>query len=187
MRASLPARAALGFLLAAGAAGCSDARISGTSGKKVAVLDRVQPGATVNGLNVQGEDVTRQVGTVGDTYLQATAIYSLREGETVQATLQIAELTSKARPEDDKFRDSLVTVISGKKGVPTRVGPDLVYLTASARKRLALWFRGRDLYILTTREDYEQPRALLRAALQVGAEGATTDGAGTTETTAAGS
>ena len=86
----------------------------------------------------------------------------------MQATLQIARFNAAARPEDEEFREGLVQNLGGTAGIPTRVGEELVYITQGAKQQVAAWFRGKDMYVLTMRQEFEQPRALLREALEVG-------------------
>jgi hypothetical protein len=50
---------------------------------------------------------------------------------------------------------------------PVRLGHDTVYLTTGTRQSVAVWFKGRYLFVLATRADYEQPRTLLRRALEI--------------------
>ena len=53
--------------------------------------------------------------------------------------------------------------------VPKKVhlGHDVVYLTAGNQQRISVWFRGRYLFVLATRDDFDQPRTLLRQALDI--------------------
>ena len=48
-----------------------------------------------------------------------------------------------------------------------RMGDRTVYVTTGRRQSIAVWFEERHLFILATREEYDQPRTLLREALEI--------------------
>jgi len=41
-----------------------------------------------------------------------------------------------------------------------------VFIMPSGQQTLAVWFRSDDLYVLTVRPEYKQPRRLLRALME---------------------
>jgi hypothetical protein len=47
------------------------------------------------------------------------------------------------------------------------MGDHQVYLTTGRRQSVAVWWKGRHLFILSSREEFETPRSLLRAALEI--------------------
>ena len=48
-----------------------------------------------------------------------------------------------------------------------RLGTDTVYLTTGTKQSIAVWFKDRYLFVLATRADYDEPRTLLRKALEI--------------------
>ena len=48
-----------------------------------------------------------------------------------------------------------------------RLGASTVYLTTGTKQSIAVWFKGRYLFVLATRADYDEPRTLLRKALEI--------------------
>jgi predicted small secreted protein len=162
------ARAAALLLVAASLTACGGGKVQGTLGRNVKQLDSPAPAPEILGLKAQSEDVSKLISTVSDLYVNAVSIYSLRKDDVVQATLQISRFNAKARPNDPEFRKTLVTNLGGSEGTPTTVGKDTVFITQGTRQRVAVWFRAKTVFILTTRDDYDMPRALLRESLQIG-------------------
>lgn len=119
------------------------------------------------GLTVAKEDVSGSLASTKRSYVEATSLYSLRDGDLLQATLQVSRFTPKAEYSTPRFRNSLLNQIGGTRPRTVRVGDDTVYLTSGTKQQLAVWFRGRYMLILATREDYPTPRTLIREALQV--------------------
>jgi hypothetical protein len=119
------------------------------------------------GLKVQPEDPAKTVGKAGDTYVNAVALYSLRKGDLVQATLQVDELNDKARVDSEGFRASLINGIAHTNAQEVRVGSSTVYLSNGLRQRVATWFKGRNLYVLSTRQEYAEPRTIIRKILEL--------------------
>jgi hypothetical protein len=162
------ARAGAIVLVAAALAGCGDSAVRGTAGTRVKPLDDPAPPTELSGLTAQPEDVSKLIATENDLYVDAVSIYSLRREDVVQATLQISRFNDKARPNDEKFRSALVANLGGTEGTPTTVGKDTVFITQGKSQRVAVWFRNKTFFILTTRDDFDMPRSLLRETLQIG-------------------
>ena len=40
-------------------------------------------------------------------------------------------------------------------------------ITTGTKQSIAMWFKGRYLFVLSTRADYDEPRTLLRKALEI--------------------
>ena len=119
------------------------------------------------GLAVAEEDVSGALASTKRSYVEATSLYSLRTGDLLQATLQVSRFTPKAEYATPRFRSSLLNQIGANRPRAVRVGDDTVYLTTGTKQQLAVWFRGRYMLILATREDYPTPRTLIREALEV--------------------
>ena len=43
----------------------------------------------------------------------------------------------------------------------------MVFVTRGKRLGIAVWFRGRDMFVLSIREGYREPKTLIREALEV--------------------
>jgi hypothetical protein len=162
--AALSAAIALGF----GASGA----LGACGGSPKLVVHAVKPLSVpslpnqVLGLTLKPESAD-QFKEAKRPYIDAVAIYSLRQGDTLEATLQISRFDSTARLKEPKFRDSLVGQIGSTTPKQVRVGSDPVWLTTGTRQAVSVWFRGRYMFILSSREDFTQPRSLLRSLLAV--------------------
>lgn len=119
------------------------------------------------GLKVAKEDVSGALASSKRSYVDATTLYSLRTGDLLQATLQVSRFTESSEHTTTKFRNSLLNQIGASRPRSVRVGDDTVYLTTGTKQQLAVWFRGRYMLVLATREDYPTPRTLIRKALEV--------------------
>jgi len=160
------AGAVLGAVVALGSAACG----SGSSAKLV--VHTIQPltlktlPSQVLGLTVKPE-ATDQLKQAKRPFIDAVAFYSLRKGDELEATLQVSHFDDKARLSDPNFVTSLVSQIGSTAPKAVRMGHDTVFLTTGTRQSVSVWLRGRDMFILSSREDFTQPRALLRALLGV--------------------
>ena len=162
------ALALCGLVTAAGFAGCGDdADASGTAGKKVEVLNVASLGGDLSGLTVQKEDVAGNIAKVDAAFVDGVALYSLRADNLVQATLQVSRFIAEGDPGEEKFRDSVINQIGATKPRPFRLGSHTVYLTTGTKQSIAVWFRERYMFILASRSDYDEPRTLLRQALEL--------------------
>lgn len=122
--------------------------------------------AEVVGLTVKAES-SDQFKEAKRPYIDGVALYSLRKGEELEATLQISRFDESARLSDPAFRGSLIAQIGSTAPKEVRMGDDTVYLTSGSRQSVSVWFRGRYMFILSSREEFGQPRALMRALLKV--------------------
>jgi hypothetical protein len=164
----------LGPVLAAGLAavtlaGCarSDASVAATPGKAVQALEIPNLPADLLDLHVAKEDVSASLAKVPAAYIDALSLYSLRHNDLVQATLQVSRFTAGADVASDRFRQTVVNQIGSTAPHTVRLGADTVYLTTGTKQSIAVWFKGRYLFVLATRADYDQPRTLLRKALEI--------------------
>ena len=150
-----------------GACGSDDgASAEGVSGKDIKPLDEELLPGEILGLAVTREDVRDALTDAGSSYVEAAALFGFRRGDLLQATLQASRLAENARPESPEFRTAVVNQIGGVKAQQVRVGRHDVYLTRGSRQRIAVWFTDNELFILSTREDFDQPRTLLRRVLE---------------------
>lgn len=134
--------------------------------KKVEKLDpSVVPGE-LQGLKVSPEEIGGAT-EVKSPFVEKVGLFSLREGELLQGTLQVSKFADNADSEKWRFRLSVVQQIGSTVPKPYRMGDRTVYLTAGKRQSIAVWFEGPHFFVLSTRDDFGQPRALLRSALEI--------------------
>ena len=163
MRRSLAA--ALAVFALAGAA-CADDGVEEAQAAKVEKLgENLVPGEML-GLRVATEDIG-PVQRVKRPYVEAVGLYSLREGEQLQGTLQVSRFTEAAEAEKARFRNSVVQQIGSTVPRQLSMGGEQVWLTTGRRQSVAVWFKGRHVFVLATREEYTTPRSLLRKALEI--------------------
>ena len=155
------------LLVAAAFAGCSsDDGLDQASGKiELIKSDRI-PGEVL-GLQVQSEDVSKTLSELKRSWADGVGLYSFRREELVQATLQINHFNDNARYEDAGFRRQILQQIGGTTPRQINVGDEDVFVTQSTKQTLAIWFEGEHLFVLAIRQDFEKPRSLLRAALEL--------------------
>lgn len=171
MSRSLLRLRSLGAVLAAAVAlaGCarSDASVQPTPGKAVKALEITGLPADIMGLKLAPEDVGEAVAKVPSAFIDGLSLYSLRKDELVMATLQVSRFNDGADVEDDKFRQTVVNQIGSTAPRTVRLGGETVYLTTGTKQSIGVWFRDRHLFVLATRADYDEPRTLLRKALEI--------------------
>ena len=114
------------------------------------------------GLRVQPENVSAQLKGVRRPYIDAVAVYSLRDGDLLKASLQISHFNSAARPNDPDFIGSITSTIGGSAQAPYQVGAQTVYATTASDQVIFTWFRGRQMYVLAVQKNFPFPRTLLR-------------------------
>ena len=170
MTASLRLRS-LGVVVAAvlSLAGCarSDATVAPTPGKAVKTLEIANLPPDLLGLTIAPEDVAEDLGKVPSAFIDALSLYSLRKDDLVQATLQVSRFNDGADVEAHKFRQTVVNQIGSSAPRTVRLGGETVYLTTGTKQSIGVWFKGRHLFVLATRADYDEPRTLLRKALEI--------------------
>jgi hypothetical protein len=161
-------RFVLGLLVVAAlSAACGSNSPTGVSGNAIKPIAADKVPDHILGLEVHEENVKNTLAQAKDTFVQAASIYSLRRASLVQATLQVSVLTDKFNYKSGRQKASLADKIGGARAEPFRLGSETVYLTNGIRQRIAVWFRGRNLFVLSSREDFDKPRGLLRAALEI--------------------
>ena len=146
-------------------AGCGDG--DDEAAAAIAALPDDAVPSEILGLAVEAEDVEERLEGAERNYVDATGLYSLREGDRLQATLQVARLNDDADVDDERFRLSIVNQIGSTEPKAFRMGESTVYLTASKRQSVAVFFEERSFVVLSTLETYESSRALLREVLEL--------------------
>lgn len=161
------AQVVVALVAAAAFVGCGeDDGLDQASGKiELIKSDRI-PGE-VMGLKVQSEDVSKTLSEVKRSWAEAVGLYSFRREELVQATLQINRFNDNADYDNAGFRKRILQQIGGTAPRQIQVGDEDVFVTQSTKQTLAIWFEGEHLFVLSIRQDFEKPRTLLRAALEL--------------------
>lgn len=115
------------------------------------------------GLRVQPERVDlSQIQKVSRPYIDQIAVFSMRQGKLLRATLQVARFNRAARPRDPKFRGSISGVLGGQQPIEAYINGTLVDSAAATSQNIFSWFNGRALFVLSVQQDYQFPRTLLR-------------------------
>jgi hypothetical protein len=150
-------------------AGCarSDASVEPTAGQAVKALEIPNLPADLLGLKLAPENVTEDLAKVPAAFIDALSLYSLRKNDLVMATLQVSRFNDGADVDEDKFRQTVVNQIGSTAPRTVRLGGETVYLTTGTKQSIGVWFKGRHLFVLATRADYDEPRTLLRKALEI--------------------
>ena len=155
-------------VLAAGACGGSDApKTEGLRGKDIEELSADLVPRELLGLQVTREEISDTLAEARGSYVEGAALFAFRAGDLLQATLQVSRFSEEAKPKSAGFRSAVVNQIGGTRAQQVRVGADDVYLTRGNQQRIAVWFKDDYFYVLSTREDFDKPRGLLREVLQV--------------------
>lgn len=123
--------------------------------------------ATVLDLGVAQEDFSATLVAGQEPYIEALSMFGLRRGDLLQATVQVSRFKDAATIEDPLFRRALAGQIGGgAQPNLSRVGEQTVFIMPSGRQTLAVWYGAEEMYVLTVRPEYEQPRRLLRELLE---------------------
>jgi len=150
-------------------AGCtrSDASVAPTPGKAVTALEIPGLPADLMGLKIAPENVSEDLAKVPSTFIDSLSLYSLRHNDLVMATLQVSRFNDGADVQSEKFRQTVVNQIGSSAPRTVRLGGETVYLTTGTKQSIGVWFKDRYLFVLATRADYDEPRTLLRKALEI--------------------
>ncbi|MEY2398683.1 MAG: hypothetical protein QOJ00_1857 [Actinomycetota bacterium] len=159
----------LGVALAATlvASACGTSAPKGTEAKNIKQLPADAVSGTFLGLTPHLEDLKdRLQSEQGNSYVSGVGLYSLRKGDELEATLQLSKLSKTARPKDEKFQQLVAGQIGGTKVQPFVMGGRTVYRSSLRKQSLTSWFTDDYFMILSVRETYKTPRALLRVLLK---------------------
>lgn len=151
-----------GVLASGTACGSEDTR--GVASKNIKTLPADLVKGPVLNLAVTSEDVSEDVTGSEDSnsYIAAVGMYALRDGEKLEATLQVSKFTDKARPKDAAFQNQVATQIGGTKAQKFRMGEHSVFRSSGRKQSIASWFTGNYYFVLSVRDAYATPRTLLR-------------------------
>jgi hypothetical protein len=141
--------------------------VTGTNGRQIRDIGASAVPAQLNGLMVSEEDIRPTIIKGSNTYVSAAGLFSMRENDVVQATLEVGRFNRQADDANPRFQLGFVSQVGGSAPSSARVDDAIVYFTTASKQRVYVWFRNHVYYILLIRSDYPQPRSLLRAALAV--------------------
>lgn len=163
VRRSIAALALVG-VLAGGSAACGSDSSGGVAAKNIKDLPADLIEGPVLGLAVTREDIGGDVTKADESnaYIAAIGLYALRDGEKLEATLQVSKFSSKARPKDPDFQNQVATQIGGQKAQRFRMGDHTVFRSSGRKQSIASWFTGNYYFVLSVRDAYPTPRTLLR-------------------------
>ena len=148
-----------------GACGDEPPAVAAAERREIGELELSIP-LDVDGLDVEEEDITETLQDGRRPYLDAAGLYSFREDDLLQATLQVGRFAPNVDADDEDFINGIITSI-GPGAREVRMGEQQLYLTGADRQTLAVWFRNRHMFILSTRDGFEGGRALLREAVEL--------------------
>lgn len=148
------------------AAACSGGGGTGAiTGKSVIERRQLDVPSQILGLTVKQEDISQDIAALKSaTYVSSVALFTLREGEELQASLQVAGFNDLARPNSAAFKRRVVGLMGGSP-MELKVGTNKVYMIPGNQQIVYTWFRGRAFYVLTARRAYPFRRTLLRKLL----------------------
>lgn len=128
---------------------------------------RVSMPSQILGLRVEQEDVSTLIEEVDRSYFDSVGMFSLREDDLLRATFQLARFNFAARPNDARFRSSIIGLLGSSTPQQILVEDTIVYATSGSEQIVYVWFRDRAMFVLSVHRDFEFPRTLLRRALRV--------------------
>ena len=100
--------------------------------------------------------------------LDAVSLFSLREPtQLLIATLEVGRFSAQAPLSDPSFRQGVISQIGSTEPEALWLGGTEVFATSTTGLTLISWFRGRYLFILAVRDNYSEPKSLVRDALRI--------------------
>ena len=127
------------------------------------------PPSKLGDLIVKQEDVAKVIAAdPHQRYGTSTILYSLRTpANLLEGTLQITKLKPGTPWQNRSFQLSMLSQFGSTVPVAMRVGGYRVYLSSMKGLVLTVWFRDSALVVLSIRDNYKQPKTVLRDALAV--------------------
>lgn len=158
------------FAFAFLASACDGGVTGAVTGAGEVTAPRIQIPDQILGLKVAPEDVSEQVQEVERPYLDAVAMFSLREEDLLRATLQVSRFNRLGRPQSHSFRRQVTAQMGGSVTEELRVEDTVVYTTTGAQQKVYAWIEERGFFVLSVHEDFEFPRTLLRRVVNLNIE-----------------
>lgn len=139
-----------------------------TKARRIAeISEQLVPGEVL-GLVVGKESVSKVLRGARRPYIEAVALYSFRKDELLQATLQVSKFAADTDVDEQFQRTVAGQIVSTGADLPTfRMDDRTVYFGGNAKQSIAVWFRGRYMMILASRSEFDRPRSLLRALIDL--------------------
>jgi len=156
-----------GAFLALATIACGSGGVKDASGDNNAPALAQLP-QQVLGLRVKPEDISSKLKSVKRPYVDAVAVYSLRDGDLLKASLQLNRFNSAARPHDQNFIGTIVSTIGGAAAQQYRMGNEDVYATTATDQVIFTWFKGKGMFVLAVQKSFPFPRTLLRRLIDSG-------------------
>jgi hypothetical protein len=148
-------------------AACGTDKPEGVASKNIKELPANLLPSTYLGLEPHVEDIKDDLAaTEANAYIDSIALFSLRKGDRLEATVQISKLSSKARPKDRAFQERVAGQIGGTTSQRFVMSGVNVYRSAVRKQTLTSWFSGNYFIILSVRDSYTTPRSLLRTLVE---------------------
>jgi hypothetical protein len=148
-------------------AACGSSNPEGTSAADIKQLPENELSGTYLGLEARREDIGGSLSNQeANAYIDAIGLYSLRNNQRLEATLQISKLSEHARPKDPKFQQLVANQIGGTKVQAFVMEGHQIYRSSQRKQSLTSWFQGDYFMILSVRDTYKAPRTLLRVLLE---------------------
>jgi hypothetical protein len=133
-----------------------------------ALPERVAPAALGDVRFVPEPEAQKAYAAAGSTSLATDGrVFSLRQGDIVQGSLQVAGLVSDVDVRNRRVRDQVLKGLGSGKFVPARIGEERVYRIRLPEQTLLLSFagNGRSFTLLVTRAGYRDPERVFGALL----------------------
>ena len=158
----------MAFLAAAvaGAPGCAgsdgEARAAGAAqiGTPVVTIP-----SQLLGLRVELADISELVGDLENAHVDSVALFTMREGDLLRATLQVSRF-EPGSPAGPGFRRQVVEQLGTRTPIELNVAGTNVFSTGGTQQSVYVWFDNGKMIILSIQQDFEFPRLLLRRALE---------------------
>lgn len=149
-------------------AGCGEPdEVVGRQGAEVTPVNAGAVPTTLLNMAVTQEESSEYVKEIDRTYLEEFSLFSVREGDLLQATLQISKFTDDADYQSSSFRAQVVDRVGSAKAQLFRMGDSELYMTVGTKQQIGVWFQGPYMFVMSVRDDYKTPRALVREALRI--------------------
>jgi hypothetical protein len=125
--------------------------------------------ATLLDLKVKPEDTSGVLsGEKGNLASQEIGFYSVRRADNfLLATIEVIRFKPDSGYQAADFKAGLVGLIGLTRAQTLRVGHTLVHVSGSKGLTNGVWFDGPYMYVLAIRGEFEHPKDLLRAALEI--------------------
>ena len=124
---------------------------------------------TVKGFSFRPEpEIEQTYNSVDDSLMALGRIWSVRDGETVQGSLQVGVFKDGLREREDELRKGVLKSIGSGNWELTRLGKERIYVSRVAGQALKLWFSPTTQYyeLLVTPEAFGPASDLFASVLQ---------------------